>query len=86
MAEKQFRKYEVIWEKIKAADPGQWVDVSVVDTSMIQTIINMVQVEKSTANVARKRLDLPAYGKLVIRREPEKKRVGFMLKNSGAAL
>ena len=80
------RRYEGIWEKLKAADPEQWVIVTVASADRIQTIINMVQVEKSTANVTRKRLDLPAYGRLEIKREPAKKQVSFRLKDSGAAL
>lgn len=80
------RRYEVIWEKLKAADPEQWVEVKVANANHIQTIINMVQVEKSRAHTARKALDLPGYGKLMIRREPENNRVLFALKNSGALL
>jgi len=80
------RQYEGIWEKLKQANHDQWVEVRVKNPDQIQTIINMVQNEKSTANVSRKRLDLPAFGRLVIRREPDKKRVLFLLKNSGAAL
>lgn len=81
------RKYEVIWEQIKkSTDPDKWVYVNVRSVDMIQTIINMVQVEKSAANVARKGLDLPSYGRLEITREPDKMRVGFRLKNNGAAL
>lgn len=80
------RKYEVIWEKLKAADPDQWIVVSVSCEAQIQTIINMVQLEKSRANVARKALDLPAFGKLKIKREPKLLKVQFILQNSGAAL
>jgi len=80
------RHYADIWHKLKTADIEQWVEVRVVNVNSIQTVINMVQNEKSRANVSRKRLDLPAFGKLEIRREPEKKRVLFRLKNSGAAL
>lgn len=80
------RKYEVIWDKIKKADFDIWVKVDCASAAMIQTIINMVQVEKSAANVARKGLDLPQFGRLVILREPEIKRVSFKLKNSGDAL
>jgi hypothetical protein len=79
------RRYEGIWEALKKADEG-WVTVSVKNADMIQTIINMVQVEKSRAQVARKALDLPRFGKLVIKREPEHLRVSFRLNNSGAAL
>lgn len=80
------RKYEIIWEKIKAAEHDQWVIVTVKDIYMIQTIINMVQLEKSAAHTARKGLDLPAYGKLEIKRVPDKLQVHFRLKNSGANL
>ena len=80
------RMYEGIWDKLKTADIEQWVEVRVKSIDSIQTIINMVQNEKSRVNVTRKRLDLPAYGKLVIKREPEKHKVSFRLKNSGAAL
>jgi hypothetical protein len=80
------RKYEAIWTKLKEAEPEQWVVVKVADASRIQTIINMVQNEKSAAQVSRRRLDLPQFGRLVIKREPEKKQVSFRLENSGAAL
>jgi hypothetical protein len=80
------RHYETIWEKLKHADMDQWVEVRVAHADRIQTIINMVQNEKSRANVARKALDLPSFGRLVIRREPENKKVFFKLNNSGAAL
>lgn len=80
------RKYEEIWELLKKADSGQWVEVKVSQVAQIQTIINMVQVEKSKAHTARKALDLPGYGRLLIRREPDAKRVLFSLKDSGALL
>lgn len=80
------RKYEVIWEKIKNADPDKWVVVNCASIAMIQTVINMVQVEKSAQQVTRRRLDLPQFGKLVIQREPDAKRVLFRLKNNGDAL
>lgn len=80
------RRYEQIWELLKKADPEQWVEVKVSRPEQIQTIINMVQVEKSKAHTARKALDLPGYGRLMIRREPENKRVLFALKDSGALL
>lgn len=80
------RKYEVIWNKIKQAEEGQWVIVTVQEVHMIQTIINMVQLEKSAAHTARKGLDIPAYGKLEIKRLPETLQVHFRLKNSGANL
>lgn len=80
------KAYDSIWEKLKTADPDQWVVVSVANADRIQTIINMVQNKKSRANVTRKQLDLPQFGRLAIRREPEKKRVSFKLVNSGAAL
>ena len=80
------RRYEVIWEKIKEADHDQWVAVKFSSPSQLQTIINMVQVEKSKAHVARKQLDLPGFGKLKIRREPDKMQVLFTLANSGDLL
>lgn len=80
------RKYEPIWQQLKENGSDKWVVVNVKRKESIQTIINMVQNEKSRANVSRKRLDLPAYGLLEIRREPEQLRVCFRLKNSGAAL
>ena len=80
------RKYEVIWERIKNADHEAWTTVSVADASRIQTIINMVMREKSQAHLARKALDLPAFGKLEIKRDPDNKRVSFRLRNSGANL
>lgn len=80
------RKYEVIWEKIKNADPDKWVVVNCANIAMIQTVINMVQVEKSAQQVTRRRLDLPQFGKLVIQREPESLRVLFRLKNNGDIL
>lgn len=80
------RKYEHIWRQLKERGSDGWIVVTVRSQESIQTIINMVQNEKSAANVSRKRLDLPAYGKLEIRREPDKLRVSFRLKDSGAAL
>lgn len=77
------RKYEAVWEQIKNAEPDKWVHVNLASSTMMQTIINMVCVEKSAAQIARKQLDLPQFGKLVILREPEKRRVSFKLKNNG---
>ena len=77
------RKYEGIWNKIKEAAPETWVSVSVVDAGMIPTIVNMVRVEKCTQNVDRQKLDLPGFGRMEVKREPEKKRVSFRLINSG---
>lgn len=81
------RKYETIWLKIKEnLDPEVWVTVTVSNPAMIQTVINMVQLEKSRAQTVRKKLDLPQFGTLEIRREPEKLRVHFRIKNAGAQL
>ena len=80
------RRYEVIWQKLKQAQAEQWVTVSASSVSQMQTIINMVQKEKSLAQVSRKRLDLPLFGKLEIKREPELKQVSFRLLNSGDLL
>lgn len=81
-------KYERIWEALKKAqtEPNQWVEVKVASADTIPTIISVVQNVKSRANVSRKRLDLPAYGKLEIRRLPKERRVLFRLTNSGDAL
>jgi hypothetical protein len=81
------RKYQEIWEAVKKLqNQDQWVKVDVAHPDQIQTIINMVQLEKSREHTARKGLGVPAFGRLQIRREPEKKRVYFNLKNSGAQL
>lgn len=82
----ELRKYEVIWEQLKQAGSEKWIVINLADAAMMQTVINMVQVEKSRANVARKHLDLPQFGRLVIKRDLANKKVSFMLKNSGAAL
>jgi hypothetical protein len=60
--------------------------VTVKAEPMIQTVINMVQLEKSAQQVSRRRLDLPQFGKLVIRREPEHLKVHFQITYSGDAL
>lgn len=80
------RKYEEIWEKLKRTKMDQWVMVHFKSDHQLQTIINMVKKEKCSANITRKRLDLPSFGKLVIKRDPEAKRVYFSLSNSGDAL
>lgn len=82
------RKYEVIWEQVKkaSADADRWVEVGASTVPYMQTIINMVQLEKSRANVARRNLDLPSFGRLEIIRKPEERKVLFRLKDSGAAL
>ena len=82
------RKYEVIWEQIKkaSANADQWVEVKVSDPEYMQTIYNMVCVEKSRAQVSRKALDLPSFGRLEIRKEPKNNRILFRLRDSGDAL
>jgi hypothetical protein len=82
------RKYEVIWDKIKDADSaaGQWTVVKVSNKDMISTIVNMVMQEKSNAHRLRLAIGLPGYGKLEIKREPEKLQVSFRLRNAGALL
>jgi len=80
------RKYEAIWLQIKRAGEGRWVDVKC-DPSMTQTIINMVQNEKSEAQKNRKMLKLPKFGKLKIDRSREAEgRLRFTLINSGDSL
>lgn len=78
------RKYSTIFDKLKTSE--DWVTVKVVHVDAIQTIINGLQKEKSMANVTRKNLDLPRYGKLVILRDVKNLKVSFKLSNSGAAL
>ena len=79
------RKYEAIWLRIKEnLDPEVWITVTVSNHAMIQTVINMVQLEKSRAHTTRKKLDLPSYGKLEIKREPEKLKVHFRINDAGA--
>lgn len=80
------RKYETIWLRIKEAGEGRWVDVRYQTDAQQQTIINMVQLEKSRANVARRELALPGFGKLKIDRVPEKRLLRFTLVNSGDSL
>lgn len=81
------RKYEAIWLRIKEnLDPEVWVTVTVSNPSMIQTVINMVQLEKSRAQTVRKSLSLPLFGTLEIKREPDKLKVHFRIKNAGAQL
>jgi nucleoid DNA-binding protein len=80
------RKYEAIWEKLKAAEADQWVLVQASSAAHVETIVNMVCIEKSAAQVTRRRLDLPAFGKLEVRRDKAKCQVSFRLKNSGDLL
>ena len=80
------RRYETIWDRLKKAEADQWDEVKVANSSHIPTIINMVQVEKSRAQTARRGLGLPGFGRLLIRREPENNRVLFALKDSGDLL
>jgi hypothetical protein len=80
------RKYETIWLKIKEAGEGQWVDVRFSNPGQLQTIINMVSLEKSKAQKNRKDLGMPRFGKLQIDRRPEKNMVRFTLINSGDSL
>lgn len=77
------RKYEGIWHKIRDAAHNQWTVVKVGDWSNHQTIINMVQLEKSRAKCARKGLDIPNFGKLVIERDPKNCVLKFRLEGAG---
>lgn len=79
-------KYDHIWQLLKNGDGEKWVEVRVRRPEQIQTIINMVQNTKSRAHRTRVGLGLPGFGKLEIRREPEKLAVYFRLKNAGAML
>lgn len=81
------RLYEAIWLKIaETADPELWVTVSVLSPDRMQTIINMVQLEKSRANVVRKGLGLPSWGRLEIKRDVKALKLHFKLRNAAAQL
>ena len=81
------RTYERIWLEIaKTVDPTVWVTVQALSEAQMQTIIGMVQLEKSRANMARKSLGLPSWGRLEIRREPKQLKLHFKLRNAGAQL
>lgn len=77
------RKYEPLWNQIKEAAHNQWVTVTLTSWSQHQTIINMVQLEKSRAKCARKGLDIPNYGKLVIERDEKNCKLRFRLEGAG---
>ena len=81
------RTYERIWLQIAATtDPSVWVTVQAHSPDQMKTIIGMVQLEKSRANMARKSLNLPSWGRLEIRREPKQLKLHFKLRNAGAQL
>lgn len=81
------RLYEPIWLKIaETSDPSVWVTVQAHSREQMQTIVNMIQLEKSRANSARKLAELPLWGKLEIKREPKTLKLHFKLKNAGAQL
>jgi hypothetical protein len=80
------RKYQALFDRIKDCPHDKWIEVKVKSANQIQPIINGLQNEKSRQQVLRRRLDLCQFGKLIIRREPEKLRVMFTLSNSGDAL
>lgn len=69
----KLRYYEKLWMLIRESD----VPVPVIcASSMAQTIIQGVRKEKTAVNVARKRLELPAYGRLISPIEPIPERPG----------
>lgn len=77
------RKYQPLWNKIRDAAYNQWVVVELTSWSQHQTIINMVQLEKSRAKCARKGLDIPNFGKLVIERDEKNLKLRFRLEGAG---
>jgi hypothetical protein len=80
------RKYEALFDRIKAAPHDKWIQVNVASVEQIQVIINGLQNEKSKQQTTRRRLDLCQFGKLVIRRDEKNLRVMFALSNSGDSL
>lgn len=60
------RKYQPIWESIKAVDPGTEVAVKVHGTAE-KTLRQAVLKEKSRETAIRKKLQMPRAGKLEIR-------------------
>lgn len=77
------RKYEPLWNKIKEAAHNQWVVVDLPNWAIHQTVINMIQLEKSRAKCARKGLDIPNFGKLVIVRDEVNLKLKFRLEGAG---
>ncbi len=80
------RKYEPLWKQIRDAGFNQWTVVKLAEWSQHQTIINMVQLEKSKAKCARKGLDIPNFGKLVIERDEKNCTLKFRLEGAGHQL
>lgn len=80
------RKYEGLWHRIRDASHNQWVIVKLSDWSNHQTVINMVQLEKSRARCARKGLDIPNFGRLVTVRDKENCCLKFRLEGAGHQL
>lgn len=80
------RKYESIWMKLKDAGYEQKVVVAFNHPDQLQTIINMVQLEKSADQKNRKAMKMPSFGRLCIERRMDKKEVVFWLKDSGALI
>ncbi len=63
------RRYEDLWKRIAASDKPLEV---VCASSFARRLIQAVRKEKSIANVTRKNLDMPRYGKLLSVIEPSK--------------
>ncbi len=80
------RKYEPLWKQIRDAGHNQWTVVKLANWDSHQTVINMVQLEKSKAKCARKGLDIPNFGKLVIERDEKNCQLKFRLEGAGHQL
>ena len=81
------RRYQEIWIKIKeTCDPDEWVTVTCTYPGQIQTVINMVQAEKSHEHTAKRATGQAGYGRLEIKRDFAKLQVSFKLRNAGAQL
>ena len=80
------REYEGLWKKIAANSDGLSI---LLHPAYAPRVIQAVKKEKSRANVLRKNLDMPRYGKLEIdqSKQPDGRlKVTFRLKYNGDML
>jgi hypothetical protein len=68
-AGKSLRQYQALWLQIAKADAATPISVRC-SSSFVPTVLQAVKKEKTIANMARKNLDLPRYGKLSYTLEP----------------
>ena len=62
-AGKQLRQYQELWLRIAKAEADAPASVRC-SSSFVPTVLQAVKKEKTIANMARKNLDMPRYGKL----------------------